>query len=548
MKYSLKMKKCNGVPAGVTWRESRGPCPYQKKKSRGSLTPVHLSRYFKKNDRLVMLVHKLSSPLKNISVMGKDKEGNYYPPKGKPSRTKARKGVTTTNSSRIDQQLEIEDKYTHQPDIDELAANVKVRHPNRNADKGVQRKVTENHKSAVETFNDTSAKNISHELPAFLSKETFQELANYTSECCVSIYIPTHRSGVEVNEQMDAISFKNALQHIESGLKSRQIDVKGIERILKPAYELLHNDKFWYELSESLAVFVSDGFFRYIKLPSRSAEKTLINSSFYLSPLVPFISSREYFFLLIISKKQAKLFRAHNFGMEQVEVKELPNGVDDVVHFEEKDDHKLFRTGSSGAGEGANYHGIGAGKPDEKENISIYLEEVDETLWKELLNNEHVPLLLAGVEYLLPLYKKVTHYNNVWDRYLTGNVEHVDSQQLFKQARELMEPYFQERVNKAKESFGNQSSTALTSSIPEEIIPAAYYSRVSYLFVQKDAQIWGKFDEQENTLVIHKDYKMNDDSLLDKAILKTIMNGGDVFILEKNEMPIASIIAAVMRY
>jgi len=234
--------------------------------------------------------------------------------------------------------------------------------------------------------------------------------------------------------------------------------------------------------------------------------------------------------------------------MEQVEVKELPNGVDDVVHFEEKDDQKLFRTGSSGAGHGANYHGIGAGKPDEKENISMYLEEVDETLWKEILNNEHAPLLLAGVEYLLPLFKKVTHYNNLWDKYLTGNFEHVDNQELYRQARELMDPYFKERLNKAKDAYWNQSARASTSSIPGEIIPASYYSRISQLFVQKDAQIWGKFDEQANALVIHKEYEVNDDSLLDKAVLKTILNGGDVFVLEKNDMPVAGELAAVMRY
>jgi len=234
--------------------------------------------------------------------------------------------------------------------------------------------------------------------------------------------------------------------------------------------------------------------------------------------------------------------------MKYIEVKELPNGVDDVVHFEEKDDQKLFRTGSSGAGEGANYHGIGAGKPDEKENISMYLEEVDETLWKEILHDEHVPLLLAGVEYLLPLFKKVSHYQHIWDKNITGNLEYTDDQQLYKQAREVMEPYFRERLNKAKELYGNQSATALTSSVIEDVIPAAYYSRISQLFVQRDEQIWGTFDEQANELVIHDKQEENDDSLLDKAVMKTILNGGEVFVVDKEDMPVQSKLAALMRY
>ena len=486
--------------------------------------------------------------------MGKDKEGKYHPPKGKPSGTRTQKGVTTTKSSMLDQQLAIEDKYTDHPDVDSMAANVRVRHPNRNVDKGNERKVSENKK------ND-SVKNVADplklkeepatsldELTPFLSKEALQELANYTSDCCISVYIPTHRSGVEVNEQMDSIAFKNALQQIEVKLKEKGYDQSRMAKLLKPGYDLLRNEKFWYALTEGLAFYIAEGHFKFMRLLSTPPEKMLINTSFYLSPLVPYMLSSEYFYLLVLSKKQAKLFRANNFGMMRIEVPELPNGVDDVVHFEEKDDQKLFRTGSSGAGQGANYHGIGGGKPDEKDHISMYLEEVDETLWKEILNKENVPLLLAGVEYLLPLFRKVSHYNKIYENSLTGSLEHTDEAQLFRQAREIMEPYFRERLNKAKEVYGNQSATTLTSTVAEQIIPAAFYSRISQLFVQSGAEIWGTFDEKSNELFIHNEQQNSDDSLLDKAVIKTFMNGGEVFILEKSEMPGGAELAALMRY
>lgn len=486
--------------------------------------------------------------------MGKDKEGKYHPPKGKPSGTRTQKGVTTTKSSTLDEQLAIEEKYTDHPDLDIVAANVRVRHPNRNVDKGSERKVSENKKSDpgknVADFQKVKEEPVTSvdELSPFLSKEALQELANYTSECCISVYMPTHRSGVAVNEQMDSITFKNALQQIESKLKEKGYDQAKAARILQPGYDLLRNEKFWYTLTEGLAFYIADGHFKFMRLLSTPNEKMLVNNSFYLSPLVPYMLSSEYFYLLVLSKKQAKLYRANNFGMTRIEVPELPNGVDDVVHFEEKDDQKLFRTGSSGAGQGANYHGIGGGKPDEKDNIAMYLEEVDETLWKEFLNKENVPLLLAGVEYLLPLFRKVSHYNNIWETSLTGSLEHADEAQLYRQAREMMEPYFRERLNKAKEAYGNQSATTLTSTVAEEIIPAAFYSRISQLFVQNGAEIWGTFDEKLNHLFIHNDQQNNDDSLLDKAVLKTFMNGGEVFMLEKDEMPNGAEIAALMRY
>jgi hypothetical protein len=438
-----------------------------------------------------------------------------------------------------------------------VAANVRVRHPNRNVDKGNERKLTENKKSepgknitenVKEEEKEEESMTGANELSPFISKDALQELANYSSDCCISVYIPTHRSGVEVNEQMDSITFKNSLQQIENNLKERDYDQARIAKILKPGYDLLRDEKFWYDLTEGLAFYISDGHFKFMRLLLPPPEKIVINTSFYLSPLVPYMLNNEYFYLLVLSKKQAKIFRATNFGITQIDVPELPNGVDDVVHIEEKDDQKLFRTGSSGAGQGANYHGMGGGRPDDKDNISIYLEEVDDTLWREILNKENAPLLLAGVEYLLPIFRKVSHYKNIWEKNLTGSLEHADSAQLYRQARDVMEPYFLEKVNKARETYGNQSATALTSTVPEEIIPAAFYSRVSQLFVQKDTEIWGTFDEKSNHLFIHNSHQNNDESLLDKAILKTIMNGGEVFILEKNEMPNGAEIAALMRY
>jgi hypothetical protein len=484
--------------------------------------------------------------------MGKDREGKYHPPKGKPSGTKIQKGVTNTDSSSLDEQFKIEEKYSLDSDGNDVQANVPVRHPNRNVDKGDEHKVSENknprRKSVTEPYRNESTDANVAELAVPLSKEALQELAGYQADYCISIYLPTHKSGVEVNEQIDLIAFKNQLQKAESLLKERGADQVKTARLLKQAYDFLRDDKIWREMASSLAVFLGDGFLKFIRMPSTTTETLHINSTFLLSPLLPVLNNPRFFFLLIISKKRSRLFRVDNFGIRYVEVRDLPRGIDDVVHFEEKDDQKLFRTGSSGAGQGANYHGIGAGKPDEKDNISMYLDEVDETLWKEILGTSNVPLLLGGVDYLIPIFKKVSQYKNIWETSLTGNLEHENEQVLYAHARKLMEPYFREPLRNALEGYGNQSATPLTSSVPTNIIPAAYYSRVAYLFVQTNSEIWGKFDEQKNSLKIHEQRMDGDENLIDKAIVRTILNGGEVHMVEKEDMPADSQMAAILRY
>jgi hypothetical protein len=489
--------------------------------------------------------------------MGKDREGKFHPRKGKPSGAlREGAGLQPIDTSALEEQLEIADKYTEGEE--QPASNIHVRHPNRNVDKREERqrnKETQRfnnpaNKSLNETFMVEQSDTAAEELPAMLSKEQFAALANYKGEHCISIYLQTNNStSVEANKQKDFTGFKNKLQQLTGLLKEKKAEQTRIERLLKPGYDLLRNEAFWSNLSDGLAVFIADGLFKYIKLPLTPKEEVLINSSFYLTPLIPVITSKDYFYVLVLSKKQAKLYRADSFGMQYVPVPEMPNGVDDVVHFEEKDDQKLFRTESAGAGAGANYHGIGSGKPDEKANLAMYFDEVDETLWKEVLHNEtNVPLLLVGVEYLIPIYKQVAKYKPIWDDAITGSHEHEDINSLYQQARAKMEPYFNERVARALAVYGNQSATELTTSIADDIIPAAHYGRISQLFVLRNEHIWGSFDEMNNQLTIHPTQEADDECLVDKTVIKTLLNGGEVFILAPEKMPGGSKLAALMRY
>jgi len=476
--------------------------------------------------------------------MGKDKNGSYQPAKGKPSGTGTRRGAIPPppkNLESISELFNLDDSYGDEGNLQ--SQGIRVRHPNRNTDKDHGRKKGE---TAKESNRETNANNETQpdEIQPNLSRQALSELASYNGQA-VTIYLPACKNGSENDEQKDITTFKGLLQQAAASLKSEGANPA---TILQPAYNLLENEQFWNRPCEGFAFFLGDGFFKYILLPASTQQVAFVNNSFMIAPLVPLLTNQDYFYLLVISKKQAKLFRANSTNMTFISVSELPNGMEDVIHFEEKGDQTLFRTGSSGAGGGANYHGMGGGKPDEKDNLAIYLAEVDNTLWTEVLSRENVPLLLAGVEYLIHIYKKLTKYKNVWEQALTGSHENENEHALYSQARSLLEPYFQERVNKAREKYGNQSATERTTSVVDDIIPAAYYKQIDCLFVQKNEKLWGHFDEVNNVLSIHDDAAPGDEELLDKAVIKTLLNGGDVFIVEKEQMPADSKLAAILRF
>ena len=49
-------------------------------------------------------------------------------------------------------------------------------------------------------------------------------------------------------------------------------------------------------------------------------------------------------------------------------------------------------------------------------------------------------------------------------------------------------------------------------------------------------------------LQLHDTQQDSSEDLIDNAVVKTLSTGGDVFLLNKEEMPADSCIAAIMRY
>jgi hypothetical protein len=490
------------------------------------------------------------------TTMGKDREGTFHPGKGKPSGINKDEGLGLhpTPPEKLDEYLEITDKYT--TGEDELAEHVPLRHRNRNTSKGEdtykgKENKEQSNKSNNQTFTEERATTVAEELPGVLTRELFTELANHKGDCTVSLLLPTHKSGVGVNERFDPISFKSALQNIATQLSQRGFDQPAIEKWLEPGYNLIRDDAFWLNQSPGLAVYIADGFFKYIKMPYEPEPKVVVESSFYVTPLVEMMERSEYFYVLVISKQCAKLFKADAYGMQIVDI-DLPQSIEEVKRLSDLD-ATTFRTGESGRRATPNsqngaIHGAGGGNADGKDNMLVYFEAVDDIIWEKVLNKENAPLVLAAVEYEIPIYKSACDYHNVWPEALTGNRDRQDTATLHKEAMELIKPYFEQRLNKALELYGNKSATQLTSSIVDDVIPAAYYGRVSHLFVCKGQHVWGTFDEMANELKVSDNNGENAEDLIDNAVVKTLATGGEVFVLDKEKMPAESAIAALMRY
>jgi hypothetical protein len=382
-----------------------------------------------------------------------------------------------------------------------------------------------------------------------LSKTELQRLIQIEDRCCISIFMPTHRSFAE--SEQDQIRLKNLLGRAEKNADDRQAGESSLSDRLAGARQLLQEESFWRQTTDGLALFISSAHFLYYRLPFKFDEFVVSAKRFHIKPLLPFLGGGDRFYILALSQNEVRLFQCSRFSAMQIELPEVAGGLRETLKYDEESGTQLqFHTGTAGgyAKRPAMFHGHAVDAEDGKHEIVQYFRKVDQSV-KQILHDETAPLLLAGVEYLLPLYKKAAGYSHLLDDGIFGSPENRRAEDLHAAAWKIVQPHFMKNQQEASARYHRNAGTGLTSNDLRQIVPAARHARVEVLFVALDKNRWGHYDPNRNVVTFH-DRAMNDsEDLLNLAAAETLMHGGTVYALDSDQLPEPeSLAAALLRF
>jgi Bacterial archaeo-eukaryotic release factor family 6 len=387
-----------------------------------------------------------------------------------------------------------------------------------------------------------------------ISRDEIKELLEQPKQNSVSIYMPMHPVGREVRQ--NAIRFKNLIKEAEARLIDAGLEEQDANTLLKKAHQF-DNPQFWQEMGEQgLAIFISNDIFRYYPLPLAFNELVVVTDRFHVKPLLPILNGNGRFYLLSLSQKDVKFFEGTRYSINEIEVENLPQSLDEALQYDETAQEGQYRIGTSrgvagtASAQPGQFHGQGSPDRDKhQQDILQFFYLIDRAL-HEKLREETVPMILAGVEYLLPLYREANTYNHLIEEGITGNIKIESLQELHSTAWSIIEPYFyksqQDTLERFNELFGGNSDKA--SNNIEKIVSAAYYQRIDSLLVAVGQQQWGLFDPTSEAVYLHSEEETGDEDLLDFAAAHTLLNGGKVFAVEPHTVPYSTPVAAIFRY
>ncbi|HVL39000.1 MAG TPA: hypothetical protein VM328_06375, partial [Fimbriimonadaceae bacterium] len=322
-----------------------------------------------------------------------------------------------------------------------------------------------------------------------MTSDEIIDLAGSANGPCVSIYVPTLRSGKEVAQ--GGIHLKNLLADAESRLAEEGHRWDEIESLTASARPLITDQEFWQHQADGLAIFLSTGFSKMYKLPIPVPPRQTVADSFEITPLLPMLSGDGHFYILTVSANDVRLFDATRFGHAEVFIEDVPRGMAEALHADDPERQLQFHSGAGaspkGGGRSAMFFGAGDEGNMERQKVDFkrYFDKVDAAL-APTLKKHPAPVVLAGVAYLLPIYRKANTSATLLEGEVHGNQDRTTPEEIHQAAWEIAAPHFEEVGEASVARFHQLLGTGLASEDETAIAEAATAGRVDTLFVSHD--------------------------------------------------------------
>lgn len=271
------------------------------------------------------------------------------------------------------------------------------------------------------------------------TRQQIQTLESYRAPNCLSIYAAYIPPASDDNP--NRIELRNQLKEARKYLSENGLDDSQIDTLLKPANKLIDGPEFrGANYKHSSALFLSDNFFEYYRLPTKGiASSVTLNNRFHLRPINNIKTKNPKYYLLTVSHNGVQLFKGDNFILKKLKFQEFPTKLKTSLNIDEYDNVMRFhRVGQAAMSKKSEkFHGQYDKKRLDKTLLSEYFHRIDRNLHR-IIRGKTTPLILAGVDYLLPIYRDANTFPFLLDDQITGNTEQTSLKSLRQQASAII--------------------------------------------------------------------------------------------------------------
>lgn len=353
--------------------------------------------------------------------------------------------------------------------------------------------------------------------------QLFKKVKEIRSEGCVSIILNTHRT--KPDNQKDAITLKNLIKKTEERLLN-DYDKRFASFIIKKLKNLANTINHNFNL-ESLVLFVNADFAEYTRIPIEVEDRVIIDNTFATRDLVRAMHQATGYYVLVLSRQNARLIEAYNDKVVQEFKGNFP--IKNTLYT--KDKIKL----STAKGQ--------------DNLIEEFFNKVDKLVLKSIKNNP-LPIILATEIRNFSHYQKIADKKDLIVGHVSRNRDDEKPYNIILDAWKVVQANVKEKHADRIVELGKAVSLGRYLSDYNEIWNVLQQGRGQTLFVKND--FFQSALLIDNKILLNTNFGNNQkgivDDIIDEMIELNISFGGDTVFLEGNELEQFQNLALITRY
>ena len=364
-----------------------------------------------------------------------------------------------------------------------------------------------------------------------LTFENIRELGE-TAGPCITIVLAGDETG------NIAIALKDALKAVRPKLRELGADE---EKLLEP----IGRES---EQRGPVAILRSPSTMRTFRVDRAVAPDiapmAAVGNHFHLGTLLSIVEAEKQFYILALSQNRTRILKCTQSSSEEVPfAQNVAVSLADAMQTKPPD-HVLDNRASGGPsiGAGSVLFGTSTDREAKDEYMLHFFSGLDHGV-NAMLKGSREPLVAAGVEHEVALYRRVNSYPHLVEPGVYGAPDGMDGGEMHRRALEVLK-----QRREIPEDFDKRVGTGHASVHVQEIVEAAFLGRVSQLFFQRGARYMGTFDETRMRVKHTEDPLDAPVDLIESAGWQTILHGGEARVVEGSAMPNGAPACAVFRY
>jgi hypothetical protein len=344
----------------------------------------------------------------------------------------------------------------------------------------------------------------------------------------VSLYLETDPASPG---ELERIAYKNAVKEALAqleGADKRQLAALADELEILEAEGA---EEFWQHQARSLAVFATPWSLRTYRLPNRLTPVAIGGSRFFVKPLLRAVTFPQGAFVLALAQGSVRLLEAVPDAPPREVKLDAPSDVADAVGKSSIKDRS-----PSGRLQGAE---------GQKQRMAQFSRAVDSAL-RAALPGPNAPLVLAATEPLESIFRAHATYPELVPNAVPGNPEGLGDGELVAAAREVLDAWYADELEREKATFEERSGQGRTSTDVAELGRLAVRGVVDTLFVDIDATVPGRVDDDGEVTFAADPADAGD--VVDEIARRAWFSGARVLAVRGEDVPGGGDVAAVLRY